>query len=236
MYCLLLGMGIISCKKEAVPPGAASLIIMNAISESNTIVMNFNGTAPIWYLNAAKIDYKGTASFSSYTGTQPLGIYEYPDTTTSDLPLYNLSLSLPVGSIKTLVLTGTKAKPDSLMINDNLPFYEPADSAMGIRLIHAATGTGPVKVMLKGDPQKELVQQLAFKNHTGFFKMPVTKGIADYVLEFRDANSNTLIASYTATGVGGFDTDNNPWLRRNFSLVLIGTAGGTAPAIAEIRH
>lgn len=186
IYCLLLllGVGIISCKKQDAPPGTASLLVMNAISENKPLVMNFTGTAPIPYLPAVKIAYKAVGSFNSYSGTQPLGVFQYPDTTTSDLPLYNLSLQLPVGSINTLVLTGTLAKPDSLMISDYLPFYEPSDSVMGIRLIHAATGIGPVKVIVKSATTKELVQQLTFKAHTNFFKIPVVKGTADPVFEF----------------------------------------------------
>lgn len=233
---LLIGIGIISCKKDATPPGTSSLIVMNAIAGSTDVAMNFNGIAPINYLLTKRISYNTAQSFSSYSGIQPLGIFEYPDTT-ADHVLYNLSLSLPVGSITTLILTGSRAKPDSFLIHDDLPYYPPGDSVMGIRLIHAA-GIAPVKVVLKGDPQKELAQ-LSFKKQTSFFKVPVLAGIDNYVFEFRDAITNTLIASYTANGIGQFDTDNNPWLRRNISLVLTGNTeatGAQAPAVVDIRH
>lgn len=238
-FILLLGMSIVACKKTEIGPGSSSLIILNANTGSNQIVTNFDGTKPISYLAASRIFYNTYAAFNSYTGTQPLGLYEYPDTTVNDQPLYNLSLQLPTGAIQTLILTGTRSKQDSILTNDYLPYYESTDSVMGIRLIHAASGARPVKVIMKGKSDSQLVPLLSYKGVTNFIKLPVVAGAGTYVFEFRDATDNTLIASYTAAGIGDFGPINNPWFRRNFSLVLtgaIGQTGATAPTIVQIAH
>ena len=229
LACLLL-----SCAKQtAVPPGTANLTLINTVVGSTpSLVTNFSGTDPItWYYTASKLVYGTYASSNqvgAYSGEQKLAIYRYPDTTAHSTPLYNLTLDLPIGSIRTLFLTGTVTTPDTLFTTDMPPYHPPSDSSLGIRFVNLSPGSAPVSVNITGNANGSEVSSLSYKGITSFKNYPATAGISSYTFEFHDAATGTLIASYIVSNINVAPTTANVRRYRNFTIALLGLVGNTA--------
>ncbi|MET6997508.1 hypothetical protein [Chitinophaga defluvii] len=224
---------LFSCSKEKMPPGTASLTMINAIVGSQPLITSFNGGQPNgYYITAKRISYgvfnSSVNRFSSYTGRQDLALYQYPDTTGKSSPLLQLVIDLPIGAMSTLFLTGTVSKPDTLLTMDQLPYHSAQDSVMGLRFLNLSPGSGQISINLADNAPGSVASSLSFKEMSAFKKFPVRAGIADYVFEFRD-ESGALIARYKSQGLSnpGSIYAGNAWLQKNFTLALIGAPGGS---------
>jgi len=212
----------LSCSKGSKLKGVASLTIVNAVADSEpSLIPNFSGTDPLtWYINGYKLGYGATMLTGSYSGKLKLGIYHYPDTSVHTIPLYNLSLDIPVGTVHTLFLSGTINSPDTLFTMDILPYHPPSDSSVGIRFVNLSKGSTPVSVNIAGAAQGSEVSSLPYKGITAFTNYPATAAVSDYTFEFRDASSGTLIGAYNLNGVN--DTFSNTRRFRDLTIALLG--------------
>ena len=243
IFAWILSLVMVSCSKQKPVPAPVSLSIVHAITGSNVVVTNFTGTKRIDYLKAQKIEYGSfnmSSRFSVTATSQPLGIYNYPDTTDKSKPLLDLTLELAGSSINTLFLTGTKDHPDHILVKENLPDYG-ADSTMGVRFVNLSSGSSPVSVNIAGKPAGSELTGLSYKNITGFMRYDVKANMPDYVFECRDATTGTLIATIATEGLSfdGGDYNGNRWRRFNFTIALIGDPGATgvdAPRLFLIKH
>ena len=233
IYAWLLATVLVSCGKESVaPPGTASLNIVNAVVGSSWLAPNVKGELPFDFYRLRLVQYGQFSTtnnhYSSYSGEQPLWIYNYPDTTDKDVPLLKMKLQLPIGSMHSLFMTGTLARPDSLLTEDHLPYHRLGDSTTGIRFMNLSPGSRPVKVVIQGKNKPE-VTSIAYKTMSDFIIYPVNTYYGDYVFEFRDAASDAVITTYTATGIRNppVPPNRHPWLYQNATLALIGVPGGT---------
>ncbi len=225
---------LFACKKSSTGSGTASLTLINAVAGSNILATNFSDTYSIeWYYSAMQVQYGSYSPYyetSSYSGTQPLKLYQYPDTLEKSTPLFDLRIDLLIGSVHTLFLTGTTSAPDTLFTTDILPVHPPQDSSFGIRLVNLSPGSGPVSVNIQGQANGSETASLPYKSITAFKTYPATSATGSYVFEFRDA-AGILLGSYTFDGVNndaGNNTANNLWRYRNFTLILAGLpAAGT---------
>ena len=241
----LICLCIFSCSKEKNLHGTSTLTVINAVTGSNLLVTNFNGTIPLNdYLNANKLQYNVFSTYANqftyYSGRQPLALYAYPDTLEKSTPLINLVLDLPVGSVHSLFLTGTMHHPDTMFVTDQLPYHPLADSVTGIRFVNLSPGSAPVSVRIQGRTGNAEVVSLPYKGITGFKQYEARAASEDYVFEFHDAGSGALITSYQLTGISnpGAVSPNN-WRNRNFTLALLGLpggAGGLAPSVLLINN
>lgn len=242
---LFICLCLFSCSKENNPQGTSTLTIINAVTGSDLLVANFNGTVPLNnYLNANRLKYNLFTAlsnqFTSYSGRQPLAVYAYPDTLEKSTPLVNLVLDLPVGSVHSLFITGTLEHADTLFVTDQLPYYPLADSVTGIRFVNLSPGSAPVSVRILGRTGSAEVSSLPYRGITGFKQYEAKAASEDYVFEFRDAGSGALITSYQTTGISnpGTTAPNN-WRNHNFTLALLGQPGGTgnlAPSVLLINN
>lgn len=242
---VLICLCLFSCSKDKNPQGTSTLTIINAVTGSNLLVANFNGTVPLnTYRDANRLMYNFFSAFSnqftSYNGQLALGVYAYPDTLEKSTPLFNLALDLPVGSVHSLFLTGTMEHPDTVFVTDQLPYYPLADSITGFRFINLSPGSSPVSIRIQGRTGGAEVSSLPYKGITGFRPYAAKAASEDYVFEFRDAGSGALITSYTVTGISdpGIVAPNN-WRNHNFTLALLGQPGGTgnlAPSVLLINN
>ncbi|MGN6418137.1 MAG: hypothetical protein ACTHMC_11635 [Pseudobacter sp.] len=231
---LLLIMGMTGCAKDVAPKEGASLIVINAVTGSKPLATNFNGTGPVRFIDTRRVVYGqfmlSANVFERAGGTVLLGLYQFPDTLAKDKPLFDLQLDLPAGSMNSLYLSGTVDAPDTVLLRDQLPGFAPADTSMGLRFVNLSKGSNPVKVELVGSTTGPEVTGLAYKAVSLTKKYPILKKKGNYVFEFRDAVTNDLLVTYTATGI---DDDGIPprglnrWVYRNFTLALIGKPGGT---------
>ena len=89
---------LFACKKSSTETGTASLTLINAVAGSNILVANFSDTHPIeWYYSAMQVQYGSYYPYyesSAYSGTQPLKVFQYPDTLEKSTPIFDLRLSL----------------------------------------------------------------------------------------------------------------------------------------------
>lgn len=228
-----------SCKKETDPPGVASLTIVNAVTGSTTLVSNFRSEGHLDYSKAARIPYKRymKSVLEANAGQHRLRFFPFTDTTDKGT-LFDLRLDLPLSSMHTLFLAGTMDAPESVMISDaEIPFYPAGDSTMGIRFINLSKGSAPVNVNITGLADGSEVTGLTYKSITSFKRYPVSQMMQDYVFEFRDAATGTVLASYTTLGLN--QTAPNSWVFRNFTVALTGKPGETgalAPVAFLVEH
>jgi hypothetical protein len=224
-----------SCEKGSTAEGSASLTIINAVVGSNQMVTNFSNNYLLssYYKSAQKISYGSYSptvnEFNSFSGTTNLTLYQMPDTTEKSSPFYdNLNLSLPLGSINTLFLTGTVKQPDTLFTTDNPPYHTSSDSSLGIRFVNLSVGSNPVNVTLLTSITTNEFANVAYKNISDFKNYPATASINNYTFQIRDASTNKIIASQTFNGIndGLVNTKTNQYRFRNFTIALIGQAGG----------
>lgn len=232
-----------ACSKEKTAPGTASLTIINAVPGSRPLIGNFSGGSPIRYYLAPDFRYNTflvSNRISSYSGRQPLAIYQYPDTTDKSQPMFNLMLDLPVGSMHTLFLTGTLTKPDTLFVNDAVPYHPLGDSTCSFRFVNLSAGSAPVKVTIAQKNGPPEVGSMPYKGLTGFLNYPVNAAQEDMVFEFRDVATDRLITTYRVDGIHNpAPGSNSPWVYGNFTLALIGLPDGTngqEQTILSIRY
>ena len=234
----------VSCKKEQEQPGAASLTLINAVVDQELLRTNFKGLEPIEYRTSQFVPYGffivSSNRYAVPAGACPLGLYTVKDTLPGDKPVYYFNLDLPAGSTHTLFLYGQYGAYGSLLVKDTLPHYPVKDSVAGFRFINLCLGSSSVSVNLRNATPGSEVENLPFKDITGFKKYSALKGVKDYVFEFRNTETGTLIASSTVRGIGnGGSPSPNTWLYRNFTFALMGVLGGTgaeAPKVVQISH
>ena len=238
IICILTLM-ISSCKKDTDPPGAASLTIVNALTGSTGLIPNFKNEGHLIYSKTARLAYLRYLEYAvkPNSETQRLRFFQIPDTTDKGT-LIDMQINLSLSSIHTLFLTGTMDAPESVLIKEEeFPFFPADDSAMGIRFINLSKGSTAVNVNISGLADGSEVTNLGYKSGTAFKRYAVSQTLADYVFEFRDAATGTLLASYKTQGLN--QTAPNTWVFRNFTVVLTGKPGGTgslAPVTALVEH
>ena len=214
-----------SCGKSNNPPGTASLTIVNAVAGSNPLYTNSSTTQALeWYYEAGQISFGSFAEFSSYSGRQPLALYQ--DTLAQSVPLYNLTLTLPIGTIHSLFLTGTTSVPDTMTTVDTPPYHPAPDSSMGIRFVNLSPGSATVSVDIQGEANGSEAASLPYKGITAFNNYPATAAVSAYTFEFRDASSGALLASYRAKAT--------PYL--NYTIALEGLPGVGTGATAQAAY
>ncbi|SDJ39014.1 hypothetical protein SAMN04487898_102432 [Pedobacter sp. ok626] len=236
-WFILVSILFMACKKEDSLPVMSSLILVNAVPGSAKLVINLNGTTPGWgysYSGAAYINYgvfEPGNKLTTFELEQPLGLFQYPDTTATSKPLFDLQLQLKKGSINSLFLTGTVDHPDHLLVTDVPPFHNQRDSTFGIRFANLSYQSKPVSIYLIDDGVQKEVDELAYKQVTGYMNYPALAQTGDYKFEFRDKETQKVLATYEFSAVN--QGAMNRWRYRNFTLALKGLPGAIDAAQAQ---
>jgi len=231
-----------SCKKNKEVRGTSSLTIVNAVVGSNTFVTNFSDSYQMqnYYANARQINYgsyDNNNQFSSYSGTTSLKLYQMPDTAEHSAPFYNLKLDLPIGTMCTLYLTGTLSIHDTLITKDYPPYYPPSDSSVGVRFINLSPDSSLINVTLSTSASVNEFSNISYKQTTDYKSYPAIKAVSSYTFQFRNAATNSVITSFTMSGINngtGTNNSTNKFRFRNFTLALIGQAGGIGGSAQKI--
>ena len=204
MYFILFG-----CTKPSTPVVSSALTIVNAIPGSNNLLMNFignNGSKTTGnftlynseYKNNGGIGYGSYQEISPYSGTTNLSIVQISDTFQF---ISNVTLNLQIGGIYSFFLTGTDTlHVDTMFIRDYIPYYPyTGDSITGVRFANLSKGDRPVSVDIQGIPNINVVSSLPYKAVTAFNSFPATSSAQanGYIFEFRDALSDSLLATYS---------------------------------------
>ena len=233
-YCnpvcfVLLILLLSACKKSnSYPEGSTSLVIVNAVPGSKPLRPDFTGGQNPLFIYSRSMSYadvnKTNNFFLGYKGEQHIKLYQYPDTTVKDQPLFDLRFDIPPGSMQTLFLTGTLAAPETIRRSETFPGIRWEDSAMAVRFIHLSPGSEAVTVNLRGSADK-IVNGLAYRQISEFRQYVVEATTEDYVFEIRDAVSGNLITSYTFLKTAG----SNRYRRNYYTVAFAGLPGETGP-------
>jgi hypothetical protein len=233
---ILFFFAITSCTKPTQLPGTASLTVVNAVAGNTTLAITVDHLDTVDLSNQFQtLGYGNNLEFSSYTGEHVFHFYQYVVTANGLLSvnaavvypaLSNVSLNLPVGSISSLFLAGTVNAPDTLFVKDALPVLNPADSSMGIRFVNLSPGSNPVLVDIQGSGAGNVVNSLPYKGVTPFGTYAANSAVSGLTFEFRDAESDSVLATYTISGINNPGTSTpNSWLNNNFTIVFAGLPG-----------
>jgi hypothetical protein len=210
---LLLLATLFSCGKSSPLPGTASLTVVNAVAGNYALATQFSNDPAISW--STMITFASYQEFSSYSGIQPLVLYQVPDTLPKSAPLFSFTLNLPVNSIRSLYLTGTTSAPDTVFTTDAPPYHPMTDSSMGIRFINLSPGSAPVSVDIQGGANGSEAASVPYKSITAFRNYPATSVVTGYNFEFREAASGILLASYALT----------PAPYHNYTIAVAGLPG-----------
>lgn len=229
LMSFLISGTIVSCKKETPIPIVTSLTMINAVAGSAPLVADFsqNGYLPYYY-GALQVQYglyNEAFRLPIDKDDQPLRLFQYPDTTSTSKPLFNLKLQLKKGSINTLFLTGTVDHPEQFISTEVPPFHSVADSTFGVRFVNLSYQSRPVDVYLITGTGEKVATGLAYKVVTDYQRFKAISTSGNYTFEFRDQQTQSVLASYVFDEVG--KASGNLWRFRNFTLAFIGLPGVT---------
>ena len=246
LYFILFILGFetinLSCSKsETTSSSVAALTVVNAVVGSNNFVTNFSGNTGIkgaapfeWYYDAAQVGFGSFQEFSLRAGATPLSVSPITDTL---LTLWNGSLTLTNGGIYSLFFVGPDSMHlDTLFTVDNLAYYGPTDSTVGVRFVNLSPGGNPVSVDISGQPNGSEAQSISYKGVTPFKNYPAVDTSIAVVFEFRDVQSGTLLANITLSGLGDASgsnpsNSNNNYRFRNFTVALMGLSGSQSTSL-----
>jgi hypothetical protein len=230
----LLSFAFVSCKKIEQASVVSHLTLFNAMP-GQVLLANFKGAEPLdRYLGAMTFGYAVFNLGGRYAITkeeQPLAMYRYPDTLPTSKPIFNLNLKIKKGSINNLYFTGTIKNPEYLLSTTVPPYHDVADSTFGIRFLNLSYQSKPVNVYLVTNGERKEVEGLAFKGISEYKNYTAALKTREYTFEFRDQETQILIATYTTKGIG--IASENLWRFRNFTLALIGLPGETAEELKQ---
>ena len=242
-----------ACNKdpEILTPGA-SLAIIAAIPDADRLYTSFAGTDRLEsYVSSSVLNYsnytgtgRASIAFTRPAGDQRLAFYRRTDTVNPGKPLMALNIPLKVSGIYSLFLTGTAAAPDTIFMEDIIPWHSIKDSVTGLRFINLSPGSNPISINIAGKIQGSEVDQLPYKSVTAFTMYPADASINDYTFEFRDKVSGKLLATYNTGKMNKYAstarlTEVNKWLFRNSTLVFLGLPDGQgvqAQKVAIVNH
>jgi hypothetical protein len=182
--------------------GTASLTIVNAVTGSSSLYTNFGATAGKettslqWYSTAAEVGHNSWSEFGSYSGIVDLA---FSQTTDSLKVIWSGSVTLPIGSINSLFLSGDTTTVDTVTSVDNIPDFPQGDSLAGVRFANLSKGSLPMTVNIKGNPATQTeFSGLGYQQVSAFKSYSAVHSIGgSYSFEIRDQASGNLLATYT---------------------------------------
>jgi hypothetical protein len=241
---ILLG-GIVcaglACQKSTTAPsesGVAAFTVVNAIPYSEPVVPVINTSSTIMYFHSAKsISYGHFYEYSPIGGDDTVYVVQRNSDTlnlgpkASGLMFYNIT-EMNKGGIYSLFLCGADTtSPDYLLTTDTLPYYNPADSVLGIRFINLSAGSNPISINLEGNPDGSEVDNLSYKNITGFKNYVTNSTINNYLFVVRDEVSGDSLTQFVLGGNNGYgltDPNNgNLLLCKNVTVAVYGSESST---------
>jgi hypothetical protein len=211
LLIIVITVSALSCKKGYIfKPGSVNAFnIINATVNSQPVVSNFSNVPVKYYAEAQTISYGSSFEYSILSGNVPLYISQITDTTHT---IFKGSFNLKPNTIYSLFLTGqitsNSSQVDTLLTIDNPPYYSVKDSVAGVRFVNLSPGSNPISIDIQGNANGSEVASLAYKKITPFKAYINTSEVpasGQYVFEFRDAASGTLLTTFTYNYMNRFE-------------------------------
>lgn len=193
-----------SCKKsiDAVQLDGGMINVTNAIIGGPRL----NMMSPNAVLSSSNtINNNGFAIMPVLSGQQTLSFGLPPvaaTTTAAAVPAtvyYTQNVAVDNTTNCSLFLTGTGISAiENVLIKETYQRTY-ADSVCGVRFINLSPGNSSISVNIKGSANGSEVSSLAYKAYNDFKQYTAKRANPNYIFEFRDAASGTLLASFTMT-------------------------------------
>jgi hypothetical protein len=228
---LLIAYSIIflfSCKKSDADHQneAASITVINAITDAGAIKINNTGRTIFWSANSEQIVYGARGFYFAAVGSKQFVAVPTTDTTKI---LLNKSFNFE-RRVYTLYLAGTKVEPDTLFkVELNYPFIRTdvtappsADSVVNMRFVNLALGSPALKITTATSNE---VDNLPYKGIGAWKRYDAKLAATTYSFQIRRLDNDVLITTYNFSV-----TASNRF--RNVTLLIrgiFGTTAGTAP-------
>jgi hypothetical protein len=179
--CVFTSGTFLSCSKISTAPSTVA-----AVS-----VVNFTYTN-----NGQKIGFGSVNEFSVVASETPVSIVQATDTTT---PFFEGIFNFKVGGIYSLFVAGSAITPDTMLVQDIIPHWPYADSSAGLRFVNLVQAES-ISIDYVGGTGN-VASNLAYKGIVGFqqFSANSLEQVAGYKFEFRDAESDSLLATLQVT-------------------------------------
>ena len=191
---LALLLPVLSCHKSGDAGGAVSLNIVNAMPKSKPVIPVIGSNAGISYFKSAQsITYGNAQFYTPWSGPNPFYITSSVDTAHR---LLNGNLDLAPGKIYSFFLAGDTTKPDTLLVQDDLPLF--SDSAAGLRLVNLMPDGIGIKANIRGNATTQTeFGSLNYRQASPFKKYAANSSVsgATYLFEIRNA-SDSLLTTY----------------------------------------
>jgi len=184
-----------SCKKSDTISAPAAVNIVHAITNGKPIIPVFSSDPIQYYFAASNISYGATAVYYPASGFQPLYVVKSTDTISR---IYSGEVELEESKIYSLFFAGDTSKPESVLVQDEIPAY--SDSIAGVRLINLSPASAPIKVNIKGNPaSKAEFSNIGYKQISDFKPFTATTAITGnrYIFEIRNQANDSLLLTYT---------------------------------------
>jgi hypothetical protein len=221
-YLILLVFAAAACAKTNTVSTVAAVNVINAspAPTSASIFVSFWGDSA--YYTAPTVGYGSYVLFS--VPAKNASLYLATDTLK---PFFNGPFPLQAGQIWSLFLAGQSGVPDSFLIRDYIPKLSPSDSVTGVRFVNMAQGANPIDVDIQG-ASGWVTTYVQYKGVVGWepFSANTAATAAGYTFEFRDYNSDSLLASFPLTIVPNL----------NQTLVFYGSAASGFSVLSENNY
>lgn len=224
----------ISCTKKNIvsPVPVSAVTIVDAIDYNGSLIPDFSSDSIEWFSMAQTIGYGNAFEYSVPSGSVPLMVFPSTDTLNN---IFSGKFDFKPGAIYSIFFSGTSLSNnhndfDTLLVQDIIPYYPLGDSSTGVRFVNLCVGSNPVNVNIQGSQNKFEIRNLPYKGVSQFITYPASGNVSDYLFEFRDAQSGSLIASYDYNSLACF---------HSVTLVLCGAAGdlsNDAPMVFQVDN
>jgi hypothetical protein len=215
---------VAACKKQSTSYSTLSSVnVVNAMVSGPVLLPSFAGTA--FFDQVQPISFASNFEYDVAPGNILVNIVQAADTTQT---VYNSFLTFAPNNIYCLFLTGAGSTADTVFTHDQVPQHSGTDSAIGFRFINCSPGSNSFSVNVQGSTTN-LVNSLAYKQITAFQPMTISGLNPAYTLEVRDAVSDSLLYTYSGTGV----------LYKNQTIVIAGidSANAAVPlTVFSVNH
>lgn len=223
IFLILPMLAFISCSKDELvnpEPLLASVNVVNATTDQNTILVNKYGTAIDYSKLSNDIYFQGATSFGLASGNLPFTIVSGDDT---GKVLYNADLELKPSKMYSLFVAGNASKRDNFLFEETaVPRYK--DSLIGVRVINLSPDGPDFNVTTTSMPDKIEFSAVKYGTKSDFKSFAINaQAVANGVgFEISDPQTNDVLASYYLSE-WGWPISTNSIRFKSMTLVVCGS-------------
>lgn len=224
-FMLLMIIAFIACNKDPEPELNASLTLVNAVPDQDSLLPVFDSAA---FESAARVrgnilQYRNYVPANHLTvpaKAQTVLFYSLAAPQKKAL-VASVNFQATANDAHTIIVLGTKANPDHILLNGLPPFHERSDSTFGIRFVHAAPDKKGIRIKITSTGTQQNPIDLTFKEKSSYLTVSALSAVSDITISVLDQATGALIKQYTLVNENDPGTDRNRWRYKNFTFVWL---------------